>query len=257
MFKYLIFSLLIIFLPAGNTVLGQRPEIRNIDFNIQHSRLVIDYDLVSESAEPQNVLFFLWDDSYSVLVPRTIFGDVGDSVEPGAAKQITWDIVQDNHLLAGRLRPRLVLSDDFFNRGGSRSVLYSFLVPGLGGYFVADHRSMKFKPYMRTLSSVSFLSLGIYASGKRTRESLYSDRVNLRTGQTENLFYGYGSYNHWLFPNDNFVFLSLGAAIWIYDIIWVANRGGRNDKLRRAFDNINFSFTGSELGLKIQLQHSY
>ncbi len=253
--RYLFTFLFLLFIICPGKLFPQDASVRNLGYSIHHKRLVIDYDLISEVNESQSVLFFLWDNSYNVLIPRTVFGDVGESVVPGRSRQITWDIVQDNELLTGRLRPRVILKNEFYQRGGSGSAFYSLLVPGLGGYFVADRQNMVFKPYLRTISSVSFIGLGIKALQMRTREPLYSEHVNPRTGTTETRFYGYGPHSHWLFPNDHVVFLGLGAAVWIYDIIWVANRGGRNDKLRRALSNIELNrnyLNGYEIGFRHQ-----
>lgn len=253
MHKYIYVFLVAIYLLSGNQGFSQGAAIKNTSYNIYHNRLIIDYDLICDFDNLQNVLFFLWDDSYNIQIPRVVFGDIGEGVEPGYSKQVTWDIVQDNELLVGRLRPQLILKDEFYQRKGSGSVLFSILIPGLGDYFVADHRNMKFKPYLRTVSAISLVGLGLKATKMRTRESLYTEFVDPRTNITEYRFYGYGSYNHWLFPHDNLVFLGMGAAIWIYDIIWVANRGGRNDKLRQALDKVNINYNyqnGGEIGFK-------
>ena len=220
----------------------KKAKISNVKYDLMVNSLIVQYDLLSKSDEKKDVLLFFWDNDYNPIVPRSLKGDVGLNVPTGKSKQIQWNLLQDNYMIAGRLKPELILKDEFYGRGSSMNAFYSVLIPGLGDYFVADHKTMLFKPYLRTTVTLSLMGLGIRATQLRTRESIYSYWVNPRTGREELRFTGNGDYKYWLFPYDNYVFLSAGAALWIYDIIWVATRGGRNAKLNKAFRNFDLNY---------------
>lgn len=246
-----------LFLLACQVFNQNRQGLSNIEFNLIDNQLIIDYNLNLSKGSEQEVLLVLWNSDHSIMIPESLSGDFGKSIAPGANKQIQWNIVEDNALLSGRLKPELILKSDFYQKKGSHSALYSLIIPGMGAYFVTDVNQMVFKPYLRTVTSLSFIGLGIKASNMKSREALYSDWVNPRTGKTEKRFHGYGPYNYWLFDYDSAVFLGLGLAIWIYDVIWVAHKGGRNDKLKKAFKNLDVSYDGLSEKSVISINYSF
>ena len=38
------------------------------------------------------------------------------------------------------------------------------------------------------------------------------------------------STDYWLFPYDSEIFLGIGIAVWVTDIVWVARKGVQNNK---------------------------
>jgi hypothetical protein len=231
---------------------GQRKSgIRNVSFELNDQKLITSYDLFTGDNEPRNIVFFLWDKDYNVLRPESLSGDFGAGVEPGNDKQIIWDIYEDNKLVKGKVRPGIFLEDQL-RYGGASNAFLSVLIPGLGGYFVADYRNIAFKPYFRTASVIGLSTIGVIALQNYSREKLYSNRVNWNTGQPEITFNGYGESNYWLFPYDYAIFFGGAAIIWMYDIIWVAARGGHNQKLRKAFNDVSFQVTDQHASFSIR-----
>ena len=137
------------------------------------------------------------------------------------------------------------LKDKKIHNGGPVNALYSILIPGLGDYFVKDSRSMIIKPYMRTISTLGLVGLGIIASQKREMVPIMSVRyINVRYDSNndgaidgrDNLRYTevpivIGKERKvWLFENDAEVFFITGIIMWGADVIWVFAKGTENEK---------------------------
>ncbi|QKG80399.1 hypothetical protein [Tenuifilum thalassicum] len=191
---------------------------------------------------------------YNPLIPKSISFCGDNNLGEHKSNCLIWDMDKDNYLLYSKLRPQVININSFYKKKGYGSFIYSLVLPGLGDYFVSDYRNLHFKPYLRTLSSVAFLTLGIIANSKIYREPQYSIYVNPRTNQEELTFNGYGEKKYWLFKYDNVLFLGAGISIWVYDIIWVASVGGRNSKLKRALDD--FSVTTNAFSKGVTLNYN-
>jgi hypothetical protein len=177
------------------------------------------------------------DKQYNMFTPKALSGDVGDNIPGGINKTIEWDIADDFQQLNSEIRPVIFvdgMSKEFNSVGGPGNAIFSVLMPGLGDYFVADHRLMHVKPYLRTISSLGLIGLGIYAGNQRYRaEGKYITvlAVNHPLGGSSDKYkeiYEEGDMQYWLFKGDKELLISLGAAIWIADIIWVLAKGANN-----------------------------
>jgi len=235
------------------------PMAKNIDITIEQNRAIIHYDIKSKvQGSIHNVSLQFLDEDYRLITPTLLTGDVGGDIPGEANRKIEWDIGNDVQLLGSNITPVLFVdwtSKQFSKAGGPRNALLSILVPGLGDYFVADHRMMTIKPYMRTLSSLGFIALGYWAGEQR----YYAEGVYKTTAQLTAVYNDYGRrigyettyYEKYLegdlqyqfFPGDREVLIGLGAAIWAADIIWVLARGTNNQKF------INASSKGSDFHL--------
>lgn len=244
--------LIIIFISLSLHTFGQRATgIKNTSFELNEQTLIAKYDLVSKDNSPKNIVFFLWDSNYNVLKPKSLSGDQGANVEPGENKTITWNIYDDNNLIKGKVRPGIILADQL-KYGGANNAFLSVIVPGLGAYFVEDYRNIAFKPYYRTASVIGLSTLGVVALQNYSREKLYTYVVNWRTNQPELTFNGNGESSYWLFPYDYAIFFGGAAIIWLYDVIWVAAKGGKNQKLRNAFNDISFQVNDQQASFTIR-----
>jgi len=69
----------------------------------EDDRIVITYDLVGESYQTFTVSLLLSRDGGAsfAIAPRTVSGDVGEKVQPGAHKKIVWDVLMDLSRLQG------------------------------------------------------------------------------------------------------------------------------------------------------------
>jgi hypothetical protein len=248
-------------------MIAQRPAIaKHIEIGVRQNRALITYDLVSRKIGSNHLvqLSFI-DERNNMIWPTSLTGNVGASISSGEGRTIEWDITRDYHQLSLMITPVIFvdgLSKQFSNTGGPRNALLSMIIPGLGDYFVADHRIMKFKPYLRTASSLGFIALGIYAGNQRYNEEgewkLFLKPDSWRYEGMDQYFEKYveGDVHYYWFKGDKEVFISLGAAIWLADVIWVFAKGTNNQKF------INVTRKGSDFNLGyapggLQLNYSY
>ncbi|MFO7969219.1 MAG: hypothetical protein R6U15_03790 [Candidatus Izemoplasmatales bacterium] len=249
---------------------AQEPKVKNVDLKIENNKVLINYDLIGNKIKNNNhniELFFI-DDRYTIKVPKSLDGDIGEDINPGMNKTIEWEVFEDDISIAQKLQPKIIVNG--IKKGGSKNAYLSMLVPGLGDYFVKDHREMIIKPYIRTISTLGLIGLGIYAGKERSQEPMMS--VKYKTERYDSNNDGVINYNditrtvevpiligtetkNWLFPNDAEVFYISGAILWIADIVWVFAKGSENEKLKM-FSNYSFDvkshngFTGFNLSYK-------
>jgi hypothetical protein len=214
-------------------------KAKNVELGIQQNKALIHYEIKSSGkGSGHSVHLKFLDKQYSLITPNTLSGDVGPNISNGINKTIEWDITNDFQLLSSAIRPVLFVdgvSKEFNSTGGPGNALFSVLMPGLGDYFVADHRLMHFKPYLRTISSLGLIGLGIYAGNQRYHdEGQYITVLAVRyipgasSPERYKEIYEEGDLQYWLFKGDRELFISLGAAIWLADIVWVLAKGTNN-----------------------------
>ncbi|MFC2111181.1 hypothetical protein ACFLQ5_01875, partial [Bacteroidota bacterium] len=224
-----------------------------------HGNVVVKYDIVkSKPGNVFNILIYFSDEYYTKLYyPENTFGDIGNKVSGGLNKTIIWDIKKDMNVISGNIIPNVLFANSNFekNMGGPYNAFLSLAVPGLGDYFIADHKKMKFKPYYKTALSLGCITLGIISAQKRYREVYWSpphiETIYVRhwTGthwtflHEDKLFPGRwveGEMKNYLFPGDAETLIGVGAAIWLIDVFWVASKGKKNitnKKRLKAFSN--------------------
>ncbi len=246
---------------------SQRPsKVKNLDITVRENRAVIHYDIKTRNPGSNHLvhLEFL-DEDYNLITPTLLSGDIGPGIPTGPGRSIEWDITNDMQLLGSRVTPVLFLdgtSRQFSKTGGPRNALLSILIPGLGDYFVADRRLMKIKPLMRTVSSLGLIGLGVYVGNQRYHAEGTWERVikvdSWRFTGDDRFTQKYyeGDIQYYWFKGDKELLISLGAAIWAADVLWVLAKGTNNVKFMRA------STRGSDFKLGYQpggacLQYSF
>lgn len=219
------------------------PYIKNIQMNVKESQVEITYDILnSDAGQLHYIDLFFIDSEFNYFYPDSVYGDIGEGVSGGTNKKIIWEISNELIDLPKSVKTEIVLDGRIKDgkAGGPEKALYSVLVPGLGDYFVADHRKMIFKPYLRTVSSFGLIALGFVASHNRYREEgrwvewveeywawsqgQYTLELKLIRDWQE------GDMNYWLFKGDAEAFFLAGGLIWLFDVIWVATKGSINKK---------------------------
>jgi hypothetical protein len=251
------------------TVTGQKNKARveNMHMDFVSNRFEIRYDIVNSVPDRQHeVEFYVIDNRGGIVFPDSLRGDIGSGVKPGRNKKIIWDIYTEYDVVYGDFNPKIILDGrgKFGVKGGPSNALLSVLVPGLGDYFVEDHRKMKIKPWYRTATTYAFMGMGI-ASLKNRNEvpavigepGYYPNYISIGEGQR--IWYeewrddyvlepGYTEY--WLFRYDAEVFLGVGITCWLVDVIWVTRRGIRNNKIKNnIFDNLTLVPVRQGMGL--------
>ena len=144
-------------------------------------------------------------------------------------------------------------------KGGPEKMFFSLLVPGLGDYFVANSREMKFKPYMRLASVAGFLVLGYGASNDRWVE--YNESIIIRREyvygqgwiQKEETIRLAGDTNYKYFKHDAEILYTLGAAIWLADVFWVLNKGYHNKILNTSMKNSSMTLSPTPGGAALTI----
>ena len=84
-------------------------EIKNIRVNQEGNRVNVLYDLAGKGQTFKVNLFYTVNDGQSWQGPlKGATGDVGDKVQPGLNKQITWDLLSETALKEGYLQFKVV-----------------------------------------------------------------------------------------------------------------------------------------------------
>ncbi len=233
------------FLISQGNLFGQRLAVpKNVDITIHQNRAIIHYDIkVRKPGSTHLVDLKFLDEDFNLVTPTLMKGDIGPHIPGGMNRIIEWDITNDIQGLGSDLVPVLFIdgiSKQFSNTGGPGNAFLSFILPGLGDYFVADRRMIKFKPYMRTISSLGLIGLGAYLGNQRYQaEGEYRLVLKADYYRYEGLDrywerYFEGEMQYAWFKGDKEVFISLGAAIWAADIIWVLAKGSNNVRFLKA-----------------------
>ena len=236
------FLLLLPFLLSAQRI----ARAKNVGIEVEQNKAIIRYDLKShkEGSRHSVQLKFL-DKQYNLFSPNSLSGDVGVNIFSGTDKTIKWDLSSDYDLFGSDITPVIFvdgISRQFNKAGGPGNAIFSVFMPGLGDYFVADHRMIRFKPYLRTITSFGLIGLGIYAGEQRWRVEgewvsvLKADYWRYTGYDRFRLVYQEGEMQYWLFKGDNELFITMGAVIWAYDIIWVLVRGSNNKKFLKELD---------------------
>ncbi|MFH0758350.1 MAG: hypothetical protein V2B15_13765 [Bacteroidota bacterium] len=224
---------------------GQRLAVpKNVDITIHQNRAIIHYDIkVRKPGSTHLVDLKFLDEDFNLVTPALITGDIGPHIPGGPDRIIEWDITNDIQNLGSDLAPVLFIdgkSKQFSNTGGPGNAFLSLLLPGLGDYFVADRRMITIKPYIRTLSSLGLIGLGAYLGNQRYQAEgeyrlvLKADYYRYEGMDRYWLRYFEGEMQYAWFRGDKEVFISLGAAFWAADIIWVLAKGSNNVRFMKA-----------------------
>jgi len=230
------------------------------------NKAIIEYDLKSsDKSSKHSVQLKFLDKQFNLITPISLSGDVGPNIYTGTDKTIQWDIISDQELMGSDVIPMIFVdgvSKEFNRAGGSGYAALSLLMPGLGDYFVADHRMMIFKPYLRTMSSLGLIGLGIYAGDQRYRFEgnyvtvLKPDSWRYTGDERYMQVFQKGDLQYWLFRGDQEIFITLGAVIWVSDIIWVLVKGSNNKRFLKELNrgsDFTLGYHNGGMGFKYNL----
>ncbi len=239
-------------------------RIENIQTEITGKTMVVRYDITKSSpGRSHQVDFVVIDNHRNAIYPDSIFGDVGTAVTAGMDKQVTWEIYKEFDVVYGDFYPRLVIdiNENRRHMRGPEFAALSLLLPGLGDYFVADVKEMKIKPYYKTLTTAGILGLSWAAYNKRVESPAvmappgWYASADAPPGEEYAYIDHYwekepASTNYWLFPHDGEIFLGIGIATWLFDVIWVARKGVVNNRVRNSILE-HLSLTPSSEGFQL------
>jgi hypothetical protein len=220
-----------------------RPQATNITMDVAKDQVVIRYDLLgADTGKIHCITVFFSDiDLTNRIHPTEISGDIGCGIRCGSNKTVVWDISKDRQVVDMALQCNVLIDGVWGDgkTGGPGYAALSLIIPGLGDYFVADRRQMSFKPWMRTTLALGLVGIGVLSAEKRFREQRMSGGHliykydNISGGMIPVWVPGRlvnGPMNYYLFKDDAEVLITAGATIWLADVLWVMNRGRRNQK---------------------------
>ncbi len=247
LYRTFLFILIII---NPSLILNAQPgKIRNVRMNVVNNQVKINYDIQGRSQQDSFLVKLRFiDQNANITKPLYTEGDIGMGVQPGYGNTIMWDLTQEYTILNKKLKPKLYALDPQKPRrhmGGPSNAFLSVLLPGLGDYFVADHRDMAFKPYLRTITALGLIATGIYAGNQRyhaegfyfpvpVKQEIYSGRGGYQIVY-EDKYYP-GPMQYWLFKGDREVFMTAGIIVWLYDIFWVYSKGVVNRRFLKTME---------------------
>ncbi len=249
---------------ASTVLFAQRiARVKNMEIGIQQNKALIHYELKSpELGSAHSIQLKFLDKEYNLITPTKLTGDVGPNIYSGTGKSIEWEISGDYQFSGSKITPVIFvdgISKEFNRAGGPGNALFSLILPGLGDYFVADQRMMRFKPYLRTATSLGLIGLGIYAGNQLYRaegEYIQVLRADFwrRTGDDRfKIVYQEGDIQYWWFKGDKELFISMGAAVWAFDVIWVLIRGSNNKRFLKELNRgseITIGYYQGDISLK-------
>jgi len=266
---YYILICLLIFISAKSQKTSI--DIRNIDLDIKDNKVIINYDIVNFNPGQQfNIGIYFLDNDGKTYFPSSLSGDVGENILGGVSRTINWDVAEDFEELNFLLRPQFIINGmrKGATLGGPNNAYLSMILPGMGDYFVVNHKETIIKPYMRSAAYLAFMGLGLKGLSERERVI-----VQVNTGQIvreiayydsfgrahwENVFdedgqpvYRYNDQTRtksWLFNGDFELFFGAAATIWLLDVLYVANKGKKNVDAREYY----FQQRVLQLGFKPQ-----
>ena len=97
-------SFFLIFLFVFSSIFSYSQKIENVKFKQEESKIIITYDLINGDASKYfEVSVEMSSDggtNFSETV-KTVSGDVGENIQPGKGKKITWDVLKDVTELSG------------------------------------------------------------------------------------------------------------------------------------------------------------
>lgn len=246
--KPIITGLMFLYFISSLSAQRGRPYVSNLDLNIEGDQVVVGYDLCNTTSDrPYKIDLLMIDDRFNLIEPDSVYADTGPEVYGGKDKKIIWDVRKDPRMLRGNYKPGIVIDGVWENggSGGASNAFLSVLFPGLGDYFVSNTSKRKIKPWYVSFASAGLIGLSFVAGNNRGKEIIHSSYVyehwdwnsaaHQWTYVNEVREFTYeGGTKYWLFPYDQEIFLGLGAAIWISDIIYVWAKGGQNTKIRKS-----------------------
>lgn len=265
MLKYRTITLfLLLCATASITISAQslRPRATNIRMEVANDMVLIHYDLLGNDTTADHCIsmFFSDLDLSNRIHPVAITGDIGCAIRCGSGKIAIWDISRDRQVVDLALQCNVVVDGVWGDgkTGGPGYAALSLIVPGLGDYFVADRRQMSFKPWMRTTLSLGLVGLGVLSAEKRYREQRMTDghliyKYDNSTGVMVPIWVPgrivNGPLHYYLFKDDAEILITAGSAIWFTDILWVMNRGRRNQKAQQMWQGSGNTMLTPYLGI--------
>lgn len=239
-------------------VRGVSQNIENVDFVSFDDHIEVTYDLINC---PLNTVFNLTlvfvKPNGETIYPKNVSGDL-ESVTPGFKKLIKWYFRNDvedyngeikailsikGFSLKNELSPKVNLMDNTNSNsnlngaldqikqinkvgGGADNTILSMLLPGFGDHFV----NTKEHTIPLLISAIYIGSVYTALNAKRISDENYAIYSNSRNQAEMDETFVIASNN----LNKANIAIGVAAAVWLVDVIRVAAKGSKNDRLRNS-----------------------
>jgi hypothetical protein len=184
------------------------------------------------------------------IIPKTVNGDVGTKLFGDGTKSIQWDIVADQVILSGVLKATVTITSSKILFHGGSNALLSFIIPGLGGYFVDKHKA---RAVLTTISTIGLMAYGI-TQKLQSKDTFKKYEASKVPSEIESLFTKANDAQ-----NKYYITTRVAAGLWAIDIIWDTFKGAHNRKVaKHAYDafngdglKLNYVNNGLQLGYSV------
>ena len=225
-FNSFLISLILLSLPGIIIAQESKANVRNIDFSINEmdQSIEVTYDIVNSSPiEEFSIMLAFVDDNDFYIYPTFVKGDVGPGVKGGKDKRIIWEYSNEDVYL-GRIKAIIYTESVTLSPRGAGYGLVSLAVPGLGDQYVSYTKNRWLRPVYITISAYGLVGLGIVQ--KIRSDQLYEDyNESLNPNDFKQLYNQANNLHH-----QSLIFFSIGAGIWLGDVLWVTLKGLQNSK---------------------------
>lgn len=225
-------------------------QIENVDFKVEDNFVIVTYDLVNcPSRELYDIkLKVIYNNN--TIVPSSVNGDL-KKVHAGKNKKIEWNVLSDKSELKGKIQVMVEISHTFSTKitDGPSNMFLSILVPGLGVKNVTGGTQSGFT---RTLGAYGLIVGGVAC--KLLSDFEYENYHNATLQSDMDTYYE--SANR--FNKVSYVLTAAGIAVWIFDIVWVADQGFKNKKEQKKYNSkLGFHYIPENNGLSLSFKITF
>lgn len=223
-----------------------KARIENVDFFPNGSTIFVTYDIVKAKS---NETFKIWIDVYTEsgqkIVPKALSGDVGENVQGGPYKRISWDMNADQVFLNEGVSINVLAESNLYKyekKIGQESrtekkegisvgaaLGLSLVLPGLGRRVA----TRKGAAYLWGVAGYGCLA-GAYFMNNSAYNNYEDYKTANTTSERDDLYKKAKNYD--LYSK---VLLGAAATIWVVDLIVTGVKAG---KVRKSYADQKFSF---------------
>ncbi len=223
------FSLTIYFFFSGYLLQAQNVKVETTSLKIVNNKLVIDYNFVkSKKTQRFDVWVEVTKSTGEKINAQSFSGDVGDNLEGGENKQISWDYNKDGIVLNDEINVEVFANITVLGPGMGKAILLSAVFPGLGLSKLDPG-----KPYW-LMGVVGYGLIGASVVMNKNAVQNYNDYLIEEHPNESEDFYNRSE------QNDNISKICAYSAIgvWVVNLVWTAvNAKNSTSKVTGSLNN--------------------
>lgn len=221
---------------------GQEIVQKNIFADRNKQKIFIPYQIKYPDSKPiydfEVRLYFSEDSGKTYLQAKNLTGHFGKNILANEEKLIEWDFLKDKPDFLGknaRFKLEALPQKSVLNLQGAKSAWSSVLVPGLGNSKVKFQKS---KLTWLSWAIPVYACIGTSVLMKMQSNQNYQNYLSSKDAPNANNLYAKANQQHQI------AILSgvLGLGIWLTDVISVAIKGKKNEKMKKKILEKNKTF---------------